>query len=111
MKYATIHDPATCERRTIYFDFSNEITNASEKLTWFCTDGYSSMDAITGDEEERIDKLSKIGAGESKSYWLRRNGGDYDALSDIHTATPGDYMYKQFREDFKKVCGFFPKFK
>lgn len=109
MKCAEVFDPATYERFTIYFDFSDEVTNTN--ITWISTAGYTSADPITGNNDEPIDKMAKIGTGKSKSYWLKRNGGDYDALSDIHKAEKGDFHYKQFAEDFKKVCGFYPKFR
>ena len=105
MKYATFHDPANCSRFTIYFDLQPEVINTS--VSWFSTDGYSSKDEIITDH---LETLNNIGTGKTKSYWLRRNGGDYDALSDIHSIEKGSAMHKQFIADFKKACGFYPKF-
>lgn len=109
MKHVSIFDPATCERFDLYFDFAEEVENT--RCTWISTAGYTSLDPITGDEEERIDKLAMIASGKTKSYWLKRNGGDYDAASDIHEVKKGDIHSRQFIKDFKKVCGFYPKFK
>ena len=107
MKYATLFDPETCSKATIYFDFADEVINTS--VTWFSTSGYTSIAPELVDEP--YEKLEAIGTGKSKSYWIRRDGGDRDCLSDIHTAVPGDAAYKQFRSDFKNVCGFYPEFK
>jgi len=107
MKYAIIFDPASCDRKTIYFDFSDEIENAT--ITWMCTDGYTSADIPERMDSEHFNRLNEIGTGKSKSYWLPRCGGDYDALSDIHEAN--ETVIRQFRNDFKNVCGFFPKFR
>lgn len=105
MKYATLYDPATCGHATIWFDFNEQVENTS--LTWFCTNGFSSADTIDTDQ---IEKLAAIGEGRSRSYWLRRDGGDRDCLSDIHTADMNDAAtVKRFREDFHKACGFWPK--
>lgn len=110
MKYATMFDPATCARSTIWFDFAKQVENGS--ITWFCTNGYSSdskIDAYRMDYD-MFEKLAAIGEGRSRSYWLRRDGGDRDCLSDIHTADLNDAAtVKRFRDDFHKTCGFWPK--
>lgn len=105
MKYATLFDPATCYHATIWFDFKEQVVNTS--LTWFSSDDYSSADRI---DTDHFEKLAAIGEGRSRSYWLPRDGGDRDCLSDIHTANMNDAAtVKRFREDFHKVCGFWPK--
>ena len=110
MKYADIFFPATCDRYTIYFDFADELENISPNLTWFCTDGFASTDTdIPWFAVDRVKNYSAIASGKTKSFWISADGGDRDALSEIREAAPTDPMYKQFRNDFKSVCGFYPE--